>query len=84
MKCPKVPGSWIGLCACVLLALGQSARVDTWTRAETRHFVVYSNINYSLRSKSSLACDPTSIPTSSPVTGITFIAVAISWDVSLQ
>ena len=44
MKCPKVRGSWIGLCACMLLTLGQSARADSWIRAESRHFRVYSNI----------------------------------------
>ena len=28
----------------MLLALAPSAHADTWTRAETRHFSVYSNI----------------------------------------
>jgi hypothetical protein len=41
---PRYRGSWVGLFAGVLLALGQGARADTWTRAETRHFVVFSNI----------------------------------------
>ena len=44
MTSPKVRGRWVGLCACVLLAFGQSAFADTWIRAETRHFVVYSSI----------------------------------------
>jgi hypothetical protein len=47
MKCPEVCGSWVVLCAGMLLALAPSAHADTWTRAETRHFVVFSNIEQS-------------------------------------
>lgn len=42
MKRPEVRGSWVGLCACMLLALAQSARADSWIRAQSQHFVIYS------------------------------------------
>jgi hypothetical protein len=44
VKCPRVRGSWVALCAGALLALAQGARADDWLRAESRHFVVHSNI----------------------------------------
>jgi hypothetical protein len=45
MRCPMASDRWISLCAGVLLACGQGARADTWYRAETPHFNVYSNID---------------------------------------
>lgn len=44
MKGPRIRVDWAGLCACLLLSLSPAARADNWIRAETRHFVVYSNI----------------------------------------
>jgi hypothetical protein len=45
MKCARVRSSWIGSCALLLLAFGQDARADTWTRAESAHFIIYGNVD---------------------------------------
>ena len=44
---PDIRGSWILVCTCLLIGLAPSARAETWLRAESQHFVVYSSIGES-------------------------------------